>query len=173
MSIQLSSSLTPSSMQICRWGKGCLYVPGLPAARSLLDSWRVRCGVLGRLWLGVTSPDQACPYRRVGVWHCRRFVVQVCRTSDIQIVQWCEFSNTTNPLHEMRKILKSCPASLLAMATKRSRCITTCDRVEAKQVIPQRFCKSLRQCIYWIAFPLLCCSRDHPHFCCLCWYKVD
>ena len=74
-------------MQICRWEKGCLYAPGLPAARSLLDSWRVRCEVPGRLWLGVTSPDQACPYRRVEAWHCRRFVGQVCRTSDIQIVQ--------------------------------------------------------------------------------------
>ena len=74
MSIQLSSSLTPSSMQRCRWEKGCLYAPGLSAARSLLDNWRVRCEVPGRLWLGVTSPDQACPYRRVGVWHCRSVV---------------------------------------------------------------------------------------------------
>ena len=74
-------------MQRCRWEKGCLNAPGLPAARSLLDSWRVRCEVPGRLWLGVTSPDQACPCRRAGVWHCRRFVAQMCRSSDIQIAE--------------------------------------------------------------------------------------
>ena len=165
MSIQLSSSLTPSSMQRCRWEKGCLYAPGLPAARSLLDSWRVPCEVPGRLWLGVTSPDQACPVDGLLL----RCAVQVT----YKLFNWCEFSITTNPLHEMRMILKSFLARLLAMATKRLRCVTNCERVEAQQVIPQRFCKSLRQCLYWIAFPLLCCARDHPHFCCLCWYKVD
>ena len=59
------------------------------------------------------------------------------------------------------------------MATKRRHCVTTCERVEVQQVVHQRLCKSLRQCMYLIAFSIICYFRDHPHFCCLCWYKVD
>ena len=137
------------------------------AARSLLDSWCVLCEVQGRLWLGVTS--HAWPFRRVGIWHYWWLHAQVT----YKLFEWCEFSIMTNPLHKMRMILNRFPTRLLAMATKHWSYVLTCECMKAHQVIPQRLCKSLRQCMYWIAFLLICFSTDHPHFCCLCWHKVE
>ena len=59
-----------------------------------------------------------------------------------------------------------------AIALKHWRWNTTCECAGTQLVIPQSLCKSLGQCIYWIAFSLLGFSRDHPNFGCLCWYKV-
>ena len=51
------------------------------------DSWRPWGEFPGRLLLGVTSPDQVWPYRKVEVWHCRQLAARVRHTGDTQIIQ--------------------------------------------------------------------------------------
>ena len=100
--------------------KGCVYVPGLPAVRSLLDNWRARCEFPGGLLLGATSPDkfgltEKLKSSTVDSW-LLRCAIQVTHT----LFNCYEFSVTTNPLHKMRKtqifFLIKTP---LTMATKR------------------------------------------------------
>ena len=148
------SALSLAQVTSSRHASGivCPDASDLPAVRSLPYSWRARCECPGRLLLGATSPDLVWPYRKVEVWHCRQLAAQVCHTGDTKLFNWCEFSVTTNPTRCRR--FRKCSTKPLAMVTKRWRCVISRERVEAQQVVPQRLCKSLRQCMYWIAFLL-------------------